>query len=72
MATFRDFPWKKVPGYILGQLFGAWIGALVVYGNYFHAINLVEGGASIRSVPGTASLFAAYAVRTFPGVYARS
>ncbi|KAI0030975.1 aquaporin [Vararia minispora EC-137] len=62
MAAFRGFPWKKVPGYIFGQLIGALVGALVVYGNYARAIDLVEGGTGVRSVPGTASLFAAYSL----------
>ncbi|KAI0030967.1 aquaporin [Vararia minispora EC-137] len=66
LATFRDFPWKKVPGYIFGQLIGALVGALVVYGNYARAIDLAEGGAGVRSVPGTASLFAAYALDYVP------
>lgn len=61
-ALFRKFPWKKVPLYILGQLLGAFFGSLFVYADYFNAINLFEGGAGIRTVPGTASLFASYAV----------
>ncbi|EIN12530.1 aquaporin [Punctularia strigosozonata HHB-11173 SS5] len=61
LATFRDFPWRKVPGYCLAQLLGAWVGALVIYANYFHAIDLFEGGKGVRTVPGTASLFATYA-----------
>ena len=66
MATFRpkDFPWRKVPGYILGQVLGGLCGAGIVYANYIHAIDLVEGGRHIRTVPGTASLFGTYAVRS--------
>ena len=60
MATFRGFPWRKVPGYILAQYFGAWLGAIVVYANYFHAINLVDNHQ--YTVPGTAAFFGAYAV----------
>jgi aquaglyceroporin related protein len=60
-ALFRKFPWKKVPLYILGQLLGAFFGSLFVYANYFHAIDLFEGGNGVRTVPGTASLFASYA-----------
>nr|VWP00084.1 Uncharacterized protein [Ganoderma boninense] len=64
MATFRpkDFPWRKVPGYILGQVLGGLCGAGIVYANYIHAIDLVEGGRHIRTVPGTASLFGTYAL----------
>jgi len=70
MATFRGFSWKKVPIYILAQIFGAWLGALVVYCNYFHAINLFEGGRGVRTVPGTASLFGAYALPYVPAANA--
>lgn len=62
MAVTRRFPWKKVPLYILSQLLGGIFGAAIVYANYFHAINAFEGGNGIRTVPGTASLFATYAV----------
>jgi aquaglyceroporin related protein, other eukaryote len=64
MALFRGFPWRKVPGYILGQLIGAWMGAILVFGNYFHAINIVEGGKGNRSLK-TGSLFGTFAVRLF-------
>jgi glycerol uptake facilitator-like aquaporin len=59
---FRKFPWKKVPLYILAQVLGAFFGSLFVYADYFNAINLFEGGNGIRTVPGTASLFASYSV----------
>lgn len=62
-ATFRDFPWRKVPAYIFAQLMGGLCGAAIVYANYIHAIDLVEGGRNIRTVPGTAGLFSTYAVR---------
>jgi len=62
-AVFRGFPWRKVPGYVLGQLIGAWAGAIIVFGNYFHAIDIVEGGKGKRTQK-TGSLFATYAVST--------
>ena len=66
MAIFRDLPWWKVPGYVLGQLIGAWAGAIIVFGNYFHAIDIVEGKKGGRSLT-TGSLFGTYAVRlTWP------
>lgn len=68
MAVFRGFPWRKVPGYILAQYFGAWLGAIVVYANYFHAINLVDNHQ--YSVPGTASFFGAYALDYLPSANA--
>lgn len=42
---------------------GGIVGAGLTYANYVHAIDLFEGGAGIRTVPGTASLFGTYAVR---------
>ncbi|KAH9002553.1 aquaporin [Lactarius hatsudake] len=64
-AMFRDFPWRKVPGYVLGQLIGAWLGALIVFGNYFHAIDIVEGGKGIRTLK-TASLFGTFTLNYMP------
>ena len=61
-ASFRDFPWKKVPVYIAAQLLGAFVGAAITYANYFHAIDLAEGGSGVRTVSGTAGLFGTYAV----------
>lgn len=34
VAVFRGFSWKKVPGYILAQTLGAFVGAGLVYLNY--------------------------------------
>ncbi|EIM85991.1 aquaporin [Stereum hirsutum FP-91666 SS1] len=62
LATFRNFPWKKVPGYIFAQFLGAWIGAMLVFANYFHAIDVSTG----RTTPGTASLFGTYALDYLP------
>lgn len=59
-AVFRGFPWSKVPQYMIAQLLGALVAALIVYGNYINAINLVEGGSDIRTVPGTAAFFGTY------------
>jgi aquaglyceroporin related protein len=59
LATFRGFPWKKVPKYILAQLLGGIVGAAIVYANYFHAIDLVEG-RGVRTLA-TANLFSTYA-----------
>jgi aquaglyceroporin related protein len=63
LAVFRGFPWKKVPVFILAQTLGAMCGAAIIYANYFHAIDLFEGGRGIRTLS-TASLFATYAVST--------
>ena len=40
---------------------GALIGAAIVYANYFHAIDIVEGGTGIRTLK-TAGLFSTFAV----------
>lgn len=42
---------------------GGLCGAGIVYANYYHAINLYEGGPDVRTVPGTANLFSTYAVK---------
>lgn len=34
MARSTDFPWRKVPRYILSQVFGAFLAGLVVYCQY--------------------------------------
>ncbi|KZT27359.1 aquaporin [Neolentinus lepideus HHB14362 ss-1] len=58
LAVLRRFPWKKVPIYMLAQLLGSLCGAGIAYANYYHAIDIYEGGA--RTVPGTAVLFSSY------------
>ena len=50
--------------YILAQVLGGVVGAGVVYANYFHAIDIVEGGGGVRTMA-TAGLFASYAVSDF-------
>lgn len=64
-CVFRGFPWRKFPIYALSQLLGAMCGAAIVYGNYKTAIDVFEGGAHIRTVPGysttaTAGIFCTY------------
>jgi aquaglyceroporin related protein len=66
-CVYRKFPWKKLPIYVAAQVLGAMCAAAVVYGNYKSAINVFEGGADIRTVPGvgndsnaTAGIFATY------------
>ncbi|KAF8639161.1 hypothetical protein AX17_001649 [Amanita inopinata Kibby_2008] len=60
-ATWRGFPWKKVPYYIFAQLMGGLVGAALVYANYFHAIDIFEGGRGVRTLK-TAGLFSTYAL----------
>ncbi|KAG6827462.1 hypothetical protein H0H92_011701 [Tricholoma furcatifolium] len=59
LATWRKFPWKKVPVYMFAQLMGALVGAAIVYANYFHAIDIFEGGRGVRTLK-TAGLFGTY------------
>lgn len=59
LATWRRFPWYKVPGFIISQVLGGLIGAAIVYANYFHAIDVYEGGRGARTLQ-TAGLFGTY------------
>ncbi|KAK7015829.1 aquaporin-like protein [Favolaschia claudopus] len=61
MATWRGFAWRKVPVFIFAQLLGGFVGAALVYGTYFHAIDTFEGGVGIRTLR-TAGLFSAYSI----------
>jgi glycerol uptake facilitator protein len=68
LATFRDFPWRKVPGYIVAQVAGAFVAAAVLYLNYKQSINSYEAANDITrgtldSIP-SFSIFA-----TFPAAY---
>ncbi|KAJ7779493.1 putative aquaporin 4 [Mycena maculata] len=60
LASYRGFPSKKVPGYILSQVMGGLVGAVLIYANYIHAIDIFEGGRHVRTLA-TASLFSTYA-----------
>jgi glycerol uptake facilitator protein len=68
MAVFRDFPWRKVPGYMAAQVLGAFVAGALIYLNYKQAINSFEAANDItrgerNSIP-TFSIFA-----TFPADY---
>jgi aquaglyceroporin related protein len=47
--------------YIFAQLMGGLVGAALIYANYFHAIDIFEGGRGVRTLS-TAGLFSTYAV----------
>jgi glycerol uptake facilitator protein len=71
LALRRDFPWPKVPGYIVAQVVGAFAGAALVYAVYKGAIDSYERANHISrgdadSVP-TYSIFA-----TFPAGYLKN
>jgi len=65
-TVLRRFPLRKFPIYALAQTAGAFIGSLIVYGNYAHAIDQFEGGSGVRTVPGTAGLFATFPLDYVP------
>jgi len=64
-CVYRKFPWRKLPIYLIAQVLGCMCASAVVYGNYKSAIDVFEGGAHIRTVPGfsnhsTAGIFCTY------------
>ncbi|TEB25479.1 aquaporin [Coprinellus micaceus] len=65
MATWRKFPWYKVPGFIIAQFLGGLVGAGLIYGLYFRAIDIFEG-------PGVRTLATAGIFATFPMSYMTS
>lgn len=64
LAVFRDFPWKKVPSYILSQVAGCFTGAMVVYGLFkngflqFEAANNIVRGTVASTA--TSGIFTTY------------
>jgi glycerol uptake facilitator len=68
LATFRDFPWRKVPGYIVAQTLGAFVAAAVLYLNYKQAISSFEAANDItRGAENSLPSFSIFA--TFPAEY---
>src|ERR671932_1674037 len=67
-AARRDFPWRKVPGYIAAQMVGAFLGALLVYIVYKAAIDAYEQANHItRGAPNSVPTYSIFA--TFPAKY---
>lgn len=64
-ALYGGFPWKKVPGYMISQVVGAFVGAALVYVLYYPVINAFHAAHdTTRSGPGGADTAAAFF--TFP------
>jgi len=68
-AIFKGFPWRKVPQYIVSQIFGAFIGSLVVYGIYKQQLTditleltAIGQSSSIYTPQGPAGVFALFTV----------
>lgn len=67
-AVRRNFPWNKVPGYMLAQLVGAFVGAALVYAVYSAAIGSFEDANHIvRGTPDSVPTYSIFA--TFPAGY---
>jgi glycerol uptake facilitator protein len=67
-ALKRDFPWRKVPGYIVAQVFGAFVGAALVYLVYKGSIDSYERMHHItRGDPNSVPTYSIFA--TFPAGY---
>jgi glycerol uptake facilitator protein len=67
-AVRRDFPWKKVPGYIAAQTVGAFVGAALVFLVYRDAIGSYESANGIHR--GSQDSIATYSIfATFPAKY---
>ena len=69
-ALRRSFPWRRVPGYVVAQVAGAFAGAALVYWVYLQAIDAFEaahgivrdgGGDVTIFVTGPADYFSTYA-----------
>jgi len=67
-ALRRGFPWRKVPTYVVAQVFGAFVAAAVVYFNYRFAIGSFEHAEHINR--GTSDSVGTYSIfATFPAEY---
>ncbi|TFK47704.1 aquaporin [Heliocybe sulcata] len=57
LALFRGFPWRMVPRYILAQIFGAFCGAAILYGNYKVALEDFDPEMKLYGTNASAPLF---------------
>ena len=65
LATFADFPWKKVPAYIGSQILGAFVASAVIWASFSGVIARFEEAEGLtRGEPGSqlsAMIFTTYA-----------
>ncbi|MFT4247795.1 MAG: MIP/aquaporin family protein [Pseudomonas sp.] len=58
LALFRGFPWRKVPGYWIAQVVGAFLGAAIVYQLYGPVIDHYNQAQGLtRAAGGAAGVF---------------
>jgi len=68
LAAKRGFAWSKVPGYIVAQVLGAFVAAVVVYFVYQAAIDSYETVNNVtRGQPNSVATYSIFA--TFPAPY---
>ena len=68
LALRRKFEWRKLPSYWAAQVFGAFVGAALVYFNYHDAINSFNNAMHV--VRGSSQSVATYSIfATFPAPY---
>lgn len=54
LATWAGFPWKRVPGYVVAQMAGAFVASAVLYAAFFGPLRAYETAhAIIRGAPGS-------------------
>ncbi len=69
MAIKGDFPWRKLIPFWIAQVVGAFVGAAIVYLDYFHAINAWNIAHHVVSRASSAGLTTYSIFATFPAGY---
>ncbi|OLY80600.1 Aquaporin-3 [Smittium mucronatum] len=61
LALFGRFPWKKVPGYMLAQVLGCFVGSALAFGLYQKKFDAFDGGVRQTLGPkGTGFVFSSF------------
>ncbi|RKO85047.1 aquaporin-like protein, partial [Blyttiomyces helicus] len=70
-AVHGRFPWKRVPGYCLAQILGAFTAAACIYANYHSAFDNYDGGIRMTPFSGAPANYTATAgiFSTYPASY---